>query len=103
MPRFAPEHLAVNRRWLPAYRAIAAEVGCTPAQLALAWLLHKAPHILPIPGTANVDHLFEDLGADGVVLSADAMQRLQVLINETTVSGSRYSEQGNREVDTEVF
>ncbi len=103
MPRFAPEHMAANRRWLPAYRAIAAEVGCTPAQLAIAWLLHKAPHILPIPGTANVDHLLEDLGADGVVLSADAMQRLQALVNENTVSGNRYNEQANREVDTEVF
>ncbi len=103
MPRFAPEHLAANRRWLPAYRAIAAEVGCTPAQLALAWLLHKAPHILPIPGTANVEHLRENLGADGVVLSADVMQRLEALINPQTVSGNRYSEQANREVDTEVF
>jgi aryl-alcohol dehydrogenase-like predicted oxidoreductase len=103
MPRFAPEHLAANRRWLPAYRAIAAELGCTPAQLAIAWLLHKAPHILPIPGTANLDHLLEDLGADSVVLNADAMQRLQTLVNENTVSGDRYNEQANREVDTEVF
>ncbi|MBL0917764.1 MAG: aldo/keto reductase [Hydrogenophaga sp.] len=103
MPRFAPEHLAANRRWLPAYRTIAAELGCTPAQLAIAWLLHKAPHVLPIPGTANVDHLLEDLGADGVVLNADAMQRLQALVNENTVSGNRYAEQANREVDTEVF
>jgi aryl-alcohol dehydrogenase-like predicted oxidoreductase len=103
MPRFAPEHMAANRRWLVPYRAMAAELGCTPAQLAIAWLLHKAPHILPIPGTANVDHLLEDLGADGVVLSADAMQRLQALVNENTVSGNRYNEQANREVDTEVF
>ncbi len=103
MPRFAPEHLAANRRWLPAYRAIAAEVGCTPAQLALAWLLHKSPHILPIPGTANVDHLHENLGADGVVLGADVMRRLEALINPQTVSGNRYNEQSNREVDTEVF
>ena len=83
-----------------AYRALAAEVGCTPAQLSIAWLLHKAPHILPIPGTANVDHLLEDLGADGVVLSADAMQRLQALVNENTVSGNRYSDQANRETST---
>ena len=65
--------------------------------------MHKAPHILPIPGTANVDHLHENLGADGVVLSADVMQSLQALINPQTVSGNRYNEQSNREVDTEVF
>jgi aryl-alcohol dehydrogenase-like predicted oxidoreductase len=103
MPRFTPPHWAANQRLLPAYRAIATEVGCTPAQLSIAWLLHKAPHILPLPGTGNVDHLRENNGADGVRLSADVMQRLDALINQNTVSGSRYSEQSNREVDTEVF
>ena len=50
-----------------------------------------------------MEHLHENLGADSVVLSADAMQRLQTLVNENTVSGNRYNEQANREVDTEVF
>lgn len=103
MPRFTPAHWAANQRLLPAYRALAAEVGCTPAQLSIAWLLHKAPHILPLPGTGNVDHLRENNGADGVRLSTDAMQRLEALINQKTVSGNRYSDQSNREVDTEVF
>ncbi len=103
MPRFTPAHWAANQRLLPAYRALAAEVGCTPAQLSIAWLLHKAPHILPLPGTGNVDHLLENNRADGVCLSADVMQRLEALINPQTVSGNRYSEQSNREVDTEVF
>ncbi|MBN9371072.1 MAG: aldo/keto reductase [Hydrogenophaga sp. SCN 70-13] len=103
MPRFTPAHWAANQRLLPAYRALAAEVGCTPAQLSIAWLLHKAPHILPLPGTGNVDHLLENNRADGVRLSADVMQRLEALINPQTVSGNRYSEQSNREVDTEVF
>ena len=103
MPRFTPAHWAANQRLLPAYRALAAEVGCTPAQLSIAWLLHKAPHILPLPGTGNVDHLLENNRADGVRLSADVMQRLEALINQHTVSGNRYSEQSNREVDTEVF
>ncbi|RFP82755.1 aldo/keto reductase [Hydrogenophaga borbori] len=103
MPRFTPAHWAANQRLLPAYRALAAEVGCTPAQLSIAWLLHKAPHILPLPGTGHVDHLLENNRADGVRLSADVMQRLEALINQHTVSGNRYSEQSNREVDTEVF
>jgi aryl-alcohol dehydrogenase-like predicted oxidoreductase len=103
MPRFAPDHYAANLKLLPAYRAIAQEVGCTPAQLALAWLLHKGEHIIPIPGTARVEHVQEDLGAVRVKLGADTMARLQALINEKTVSGSRYNAQGNREVDTEDF
>ncbi|MGC4394228.1 aldo/keto reductase [Hydrogenophaga sp. T2] len=103
MPRFAAPHWAANQRLLPAYRAIAAEAGCTPAQLSLAWVLHKAPHIHALPGTANLDHLHENNRAADVVLSADLMQRLDALINPRTVSGSRYSDQANREVDTEVF
>ena len=103
MPRFSAEHMAANRQWLPTYLAIAAEVGCTPAQLAIAWLLHKGPDILPIPGTANIDHLHENNAAASVQLSADVMARLEALVNPATVSGNRYNEQANREVDTEVF
>lgn len=103
MPRFAPANYAANLMLLPAYRDLAGEAGCTPAQLALAWLLHKAPHIIPIPGTTRVDHLQENLGAAGVKLQAALMQRLEALINQNTVAGDRYSEQSNREVDTETF
>src|SRR6218665_1591583 len=49
MPRFAPDHFAANQKLLPAYRAIAQEVGCSPAQLALAWLLHQGAGILALP------------------------------------------------------
>ena len=63
MPRFLPENFAVNQKLLPAYHAIAKDAGCSPSQLALAWLLHKAPHIIPIPGTTSVAHLVDDLGA----------------------------------------
>ncbi|MDZ4399699.1 aldo/keto reductase [Hydrogenophaga sp.] len=103
MPRFAPDHYAANLKLLPGYRVIANEVGCTPAQLALAWLLHRAPHIIPIPGTTNIAHLREDLGAADVRLSADVMSRLEGLINPSTVQGARYNAQSASEVDTEEF
>ena len=103
MPRFTPENYAANLKLLPPYKALAKEAGCTPAQLALAWLLHKAPHVLPIPGTTKVEHLQEDLAAMEVELDAQLIARLDALINEKTVAGNRYSEQSNREVDTEVF
>ncbi|MEP6791856.1 MAG: aldo/keto reductase, partial [Ramlibacter sp.] len=67
------------------------------------WLLHKAPHIIPIPGTTSVPHLREDLGADGVRLDAGLLARLEALINQGTVQGNRYSEQARGEVDTEEF
>jgi aryl-alcohol dehydrogenase-like predicted oxidoreductase len=103
MPRFSPENYAKNAALLPAYNAIAAEVGCTPSQLAIAWLLHQGDDILPIPGTRSVEHLQDDLGAADVTLSADVIARLNALINQHTVHGDRYNDQANREVDTETF
>ncbi len=103
MPRFEPAHYAGNLRLLPAYEAVAQEAGCTPAQLALAWLLHKAPHIVPLFGTTSLAHLSENLGAVDVRLTPALMARAEAVINPQTVVGSRYSEQSNREVDTEVF
>ncbi|MCZ2804539.1 aldo/keto reductase [Modestobacter sp. VKM Ac-2983] len=59
--------------------AVAKELGATPSQVALAWLLQKSPVILPIPGTKSVDHLTENLGAAQLTLSADEMARLDQL------------------------
>lgn len=103
MPRFSPDHYAANARLLPAYHALAAEAGCTPAQLALAWLLQRGEHVIPIPGTTSVDHLLEDLGAAEVQLPADVVARVEALINQQTVAGPRYNPQGTGEVDTESF
>ena len=103
MPRFAPDNYAANLKLQAAYNTVAREAGCTSAQLALAWLLHKAPHIIPIPGTTSVAHLKEDLGAVDVEISAQVMARLEGLANEGTVAGNRYNAQANSEVDTEVF
>lgn len=103
MPRFTPENYAANLKLLPAYKALAQEAGCTPAQLALAWLLHKAPHIVPIPGTTSEAHLREDLAAADVKLDAGLLARLEALINQRTVTGARYNAQNSLEVDTETF
>jgi len=103
MPRFAPEAYAANLQLLAGYRAIAAEVGCTPAQLALAWLLHKGQDIIPIPGTTSVEHLHDDLGAVQVQLGSAVIARLEALINERTVVGNRYNPQNASEVDTEAY
>jgi aryl-alcohol dehydrogenase-like predicted oxidoreductase len=103
MPRFSPEHYAANLKLLPPYKDLAREAGCTPAQLALAWLLHKAPHIIPIPGTTSVEHLREDLAAAEVKLDGGLVGRLEALIDQSTVHGHRYSAQSRSEVDTEDF
>jgi aryl-alcohol dehydrogenase-like predicted oxidoreductase len=103
MPRFSPENYAANLKLMQPYKVLAQEVGCTPAQLGLAWLLHKVPNIVVIPGTTSVEHLHEDLGAADVQLKADVMARLEALINQDTVKGHRYSAQAVAEVDTEEF
>ena len=103
MPRFAPDAYPANLALLPPYKALAREAGCTPAQLALAWLLHKAPHIVPIPGPASVEHLLEDLAAADVKLSPEIIAKAEALINQQTVTGPRYNAQSASEVDTEAY
>ena len=103
MPRFAPVNYAGNLKLLPAYEAVAHEAGCTPAQLALAWLLHKDSHVIPLFGTTSLEHLAENVAAADVKLTPALMARVEAVINQQTVVGNRYSEQSNREVDTEVF
>ena len=103
MPRFMPENFAANQKLLPAYHAIAQDAGCSPSQLALAWLLHKAPHIIPIPGTTSVAHLRDDLGAVHVTLSTQTIDQLDSLIHQHSVQGARYNAQSASEVDTENF
>lgn len=103
MPRFDPKIFPANLKLLTAYREVAADVGCTLAQLALAWLLAKGEPILPIPGTTSVDHLLENLAAASVVVDEQALARLDEILNERTVLGGRYNAMTYGEIDTETF
>lgn len=103
MPRFAPENYARNLLLLYAYGKIAADMGCTWAQLALAWLLTKGTFIVPIPGTRNPSHVVENTGAADIELPPYLVGRLDALINQHTVTGARYNDATQREIDTENF
>ncbi len=103
MPRFEPANYAQNLGLLADYRRIAAEADCTPAQLALAWLLTKGDHILPLFGTRSSAHLDENAGAAAVTLDAGLVARLDALINQQTVAGPRYNAATQQEIDTEIF
>ena len=100
-PRFMGENFQRNLKLLDGFMAIARENDCTPAQLALAWLLAQRDTIIPIPGTTRLDHLEENAGALDIRLSADTIARLNVLINARTVSGPRYNDATFPEIDTE--
>jgi aryl-alcohol dehydrogenase-like predicted oxidoreductase len=103
MPRFAPDTYARNLALLDPFAALASELGCTPAQLALAWVLSRGEHVIPIPGTTSVPHLLENLGAADVSLTLDDLRRLDALINQRTVTGARYPSATQAEIDTEEF
>ena len=103
MPRFTPEHFASNLKLHGALSQLAQSLGHTPAQIALAWLLHQAPHIMTIPGTVNAAHLRENMAANAISLDANTLSQLNELFKPSAVSGSRYNALGNSEVDTETF
>jgi aryl-alcohol dehydrogenase-like predicted oxidoreductase len=103
MPRFAPNTYAVNLKLVDGCAALAAEAQCTPAQLALAWLLVQGPHVVPIPGTTRIEHLEENVAASAVKLDATVLARLDALINQRTVRGPRYNPATQTEIDTEEF
>jgi aryl-alcohol dehydrogenase-like predicted oxidoreductase len=100
-PRFQGENFQRNLKLLDGLIALALENDCTPAQLALAWLVAQRHYIIPIPGTTRLDHLEENVGALDIRLSADTMARLDALINSRTVSGPRYNDATFPEIDTE--
>ena len=103
MPRFQSPHWEANAALLPAWRALAAEAGVSPAQLALAWLSSRGEHVVPIPGTTNIDHLREIIAAAQLEVTPDVLQRAGGLIGTETVSGPRYPANNAVEVDTETF
>lgn len=103
MPRFNAENYTQNLALLDEYLNVAEAVGCTPAQLALAWVKSKGDHIIPIPGTRLISHMEENLGADPVKLDTATVQRLDAIINQNTVHGPRYSAVQQQEIDTEEF
>lgn len=104
MPRFQEPHFSANREnLLPRYRQIAEEVGCTPAQLAIAWLLNRADNIHVIPGTTSAEHLGEDWNAGRVILGDDQIDDLDRLINQYSVQGPRYAPAVQAQIDTEEF
>ena len=101
MPRFQGEAFEANLRLLAQFEALASEAGCTPGQLCLAWLMKKDPTLVSIPGTARPKHMRENAGAAEVTLSDAIIARVDAVVNETTVTGSRYAPAMQAAVDTE--
>ena len=97
-PRFMGDNFARNRVLVERIEAIAEEKGCTPAQLALAWLLAQGTDVMPIPGTKQIARLEENLGAMNVRLSPADIDRISAAIPIGAAAGTRYPEGGMRGV-----
>jgi aryl-alcohol dehydrogenase-like predicted oxidoreductase len=90
VPRFGGEHFARNVALVEEVETLAREKGCTPAQLALAWVLAQGDDIVPIPGTKRRKYLEENVAALEVTLSTDDVARIDALGLSEKVSGARY-------------
>lgn len=92
IPRFAPEMMAANQALVDLLGTIAAQVGVTPAQIALAWLQARRPWIVPIPGTKRLERLEENIGASAVDLSPDDVRAIEDAVAQVDIVGARYPE-----------
>jgi aryl-alcohol dehydrogenase-like predicted oxidoreductase len=101
LPRFSQANLEQNRRVAESLGRLAAELGCTASQLAIAWVLAKSDRIVPVVGARTREQLREALGALTVKLSADDVARVESLVTPAAVAGTRYDERQMRIMDSE--
>ena len=101
LPRFSAGHWKNNSELTKAFGDLASGKNCTPAQLALAWILAQGNHIIPIPGTRHIKYLEENAGAVNVNLTSTDMKDIETLLTRFPDIGSRYSDNFALQVDKE--
>ena len=89
VPQLSKENIEANRPILDLLHRFAVEKNATNAQISLAWMLHKYPNVVPIPGSKNQERILENLGAWNVTLSGDEFRQLQSALDECKVHGHR--------------
>lgn len=90
LPRFTGENLRANKELAREFASLAQSLGCSAAQLALAWILHKGDTIIPIPGTKRLKYLEENAGATEISLGKKDMDRIEGLLKAHPAAGQRY-------------
>jgi aryl-alcohol dehydrogenase-like predicted oxidoreductase len=98
-PRYQGENFDANMRAAEAVREVARALGVMPGQVALAWLLHRGPDLVPIPGSKRITHLEENVAAAAVSLDAAQMSALDAALAPDKVSGPRYNPAVMRTID----
>jgi aryl-alcohol dehydrogenase-like predicted oxidoreductase len=90
LPRFQPENLEHNKTIFERVNEMAARKGCTPSQLALAWVHHQGKDVCPIPGTTKIENFNQNIGALSVELTLEEMAELESFASEDVMKGDRY-------------
>ena len=90
LPRFQPENLEQNKTIFERVNELAAKKGCTPSQLALAWVHHQGKDVCPIPGTTKIENFNQNIGALSVKLTPEDMAELESFAAADAVKGGRY-------------
>ena len=102
LPRFQPENLDKNAQIFERVNAMAARKGCTPSQLALAWVHHQGNDVCPIPGTTKIENFNQNVGALSVKLTPDEMAKLESYAAAGEVLDDRYPQMANTWKDSET-
>jgi len=102
LPRYQEDYQANNEQLAAAFEELANTVPCTPAQLALAWLLAQGEHIIPIPGTKRVNYLEENARAVDIVLKPEHFEAIETLLKKYPNTGPRYSEAHTKFLDRDL-
>lgn len=103
MPRFQGENLQHNLGLYERFKGLADRIGCTPAQLSIAWVLSRSDNIVPIPGTTSIKHLEENFAAGSIDVPADVLDEITSLLSQEQIAGARYAAATQAEIDTEEF
>jgi aryl-alcohol dehydrogenase-like predicted oxidoreductase len=90
MPRFSDENFESNLKFVHYLEDMAKEKRCTPAQLAIQWVMAQGDHIIPIPGASHVNRVKENLGAADITLSEGELEKMNKFAEQTKVQGQRY-------------
>jgi aryl-alcohol dehydrogenase-like predicted oxidoreductase len=103
MPRFQGENLQHNLGLYDRFKGLADRIGCTPAQLSIAWVLSRGDNIVPIPGTTSIKHLEENFASGSIDVPADVLDEITSLLSPEQIAGARYAAATQAEIDTEEF
>jgi aryl-alcohol dehydrogenase-like predicted oxidoreductase len=99
MPRFSDDNYPRNMVYIERFKAFAKAKGLNPASLANAWVLHQAPHIIPIPGTRTAEHLAQNAAASDITLSAADLADIEAILPAGFAHGHRYSEEQQKSAE----